>query len=161
MRDRLAFGWEPLAVMLEDGLAEVVAKHWHEVAVHPDKMPLDVDWDGYQDDEDRGILKLMSARKGGHLVGYASYFFLKHRHYRSTCHAINDAIFVDPSVRGLGIRLIRNAERGLADLAKPGWCRIIYHTKVDVEKERGTLSRVFNGLGYETFETCHQKFVRV
>lgn len=161
MRDRLAFGWEPLAVLLEDGLAAIVAKHWREVAVHPDTMPLAVDWDKYQDLEDKGILRVMSARRGDKLIGYSSFMVMPHLHYATTLHAANDAIYVDPSERGAGIRLIRESEKALAELAKPGWVRIVYHTKYHVELERGTLARVFDRLGYPAFEACHDKMVRV
>lgn len=160
MRDRLTFGWEPLAVLLEDGLAAIVCAHWDEVAVHPDKMPLAVDWDKYQDLEDKGILKVMGARRGDKLIGYSSFMVMPHLHYSTTLHAANDAIYVDPAERGVGIKLIRESERALAELAKPGWCRILYHAKFHVEAGRGTLAKVFDKLGYNGFETVHDKMVK-
>lgn len=151
--------WEPLDALLDDGLAEIVAKHWNEVGVHMADVPLAVDWDRYYRLEADGILKLMAARRGEELVGYASYLVMPHLHYSTTLHAMNDAIFVDPSVRGLGIKLIRAAEKGLAELARPRPIRILYHAKLHVEKERGTLARVFEALGYKAFETSHDKVV--
>lgn len=160
MPEKLEYAWEPLAALLDDGLAEIVATHWDEVAVHREEMPLSVDWEGYAEDEERGLLRLMSARRGEELVGYASYFVIKHRHYSTTIHALNDAIFVLPGVRGAGIGLIRAVEKSLAAQASPRWVRIVYHAKMHVAKERGTFARVFEALGYNAFETCHDKLVR-
>jgi GNAT superfamily N-acetyltransferase len=100
------------------------------------------------------------ARRGEKMVGYSSYMVLPHLHYSKTLHAMNDAIFVMPKERGAGIGLIRAAERALAEIARPGYVRIIYHAKLHVESERGTLARVFERLGYSAFETSHDKVVR-
>jgi GNAT superfamily N-acetyltransferase len=156
----VAFAWEPLARMMEAGLPAIVAAHWEEVGIHKDDVPLAVDWKKYQQIEAGGILKIMSARRDGRLVGYASYLVLPHLHYSTTLHAMNDAIYVDAAERGTGIRLIKAAERGLAEMAAPGVCRIVYHAKLHVEAERGTLARVFDRLGYRAFETTHDKIVR-
>jgi len=152
--------WEPLAALLDDGLHAIVEKHWHEVGVHKEDVPLSVDYEKYRTLEAQGILKLISARQGDRLVGYASFLVLPHLHYSRTLHALNDAIFVDPAVRGAGIKLIREAERGLADMARPGSVRIVYHVKHAVEAERGTLGPVFERLGYRAFETCFDRVVR-
>lgn len=159
---RLTFEWEPLAGLLDEGLAAMITEqHWPEVGVHKDQVPVAIDWDKYQKMEDDGLLYLMSARRGADLIGYASYFVMPHMHYCTTLHALNDAIFVLPGHRGAGVRLIMAAERALAQVAAPNWIRIIYHAKLHVEVERGTLARVFDRLGYKAFETNHDKVVRV
>jgi GNAT superfamily N-acetyltransferase len=158
-RDPLVFTWEPLAALLDDGIAEMAAKHGHEVSIHQEQIPCDIDWEGYQGDEDRGFLHAISARRGDRLIGYAAYYIMFHRHYKSTLHAANTAIFIDPAERGAGIALIRAAERMLVALAAPHCIRILYHAKLHVEAERGTLSRVFEKLGYAAFETTHDKVV--
>lgn len=157
----LTFEWEPLQTLLDEGLARIVFTHWKEVGVHKREVPLDVDWEGYQLDEDCGILKLLAARRGDKLVGYASYYVRPHRHYKSTLHAANDAIYVAKGERGAGIALIRAAETMLAQIARPEYryIRILYHAKVAVEAERGTFARVFEHLGYPCFETTHDKVV--
>lgn len=157
---RDTFAWESLSGMLDEGLADIIAKHWDEVGVHKDAVPLAIDWERYHKLEAEGILRLMAARRDGNLVGYASYFVLPHIHYSTTQHAMNDGIYIDPAVRGVGIRLIRAAEKALAQIARPKPIRIMYHAKFHVEKERGTLSRVFEALGYKAFETSHDKIVR-
>lgn len=156
----ITFEWSPLAEALDEGLEAIVRAHWDEVGVHKDTVPLACDWDKYQELEDKDILKLMLARRGEKLVGYASYLVLPHLHYCTTLHASNDAIYVDPEERGLGIRLIRAAEKALVKFAAPHYIRILYHAKKHVEAERGTLSRVFEKLGYVAFETSHDKVLK-
>jgi GNAT superfamily N-acetyltransferase len=161
MLEPLIIEWDTVQGLLDEGLAALVAEHWKEVGVHKDAVPLDVDWEGYQLDEENGLLKIIAARRGDRLIGYASYYVLPHRHYRSTLHALNDAIFVLPGERGAGIALIRAAERLLAAAARP-YCsriRIIYHAKRHVEADRGGFARVFERLGYDCFETSHDKVV--
>jgi GNAT superfamily N-acetyltransferase len=160
IRARDTFRWESLAALRDEGLAEIIAKHWDEVGVHKDDVPLAIDWERYHKLEKDGILRLMAARRAEKLVGYASFLVLPHLHYSTTLHAMNDAIYVDPSVRGIGIKLIRAAEKLLAELARPRPVRILYHAKLHVEEERGTLARVFEALGYKAFETSHDKVVR-
>lgn len=158
----LTFAWEPLAGLLDEGLAAMITgQHWSEVGVHKDQVPVAIDWTKYQKMEDDGLLYLMSARRGETLIGYASYFVMPHLHYCTTLHALNDAIFVVPGQRGAGVRLIQAAERALALVAAPNWIRILYHAKLEVAAERGTFARVFEHLGYKAFETCHDKLVRV
>jgi GNAT superfamily N-acetyltransferase len=156
----ISFAWEPLSSLLDDGLAAMVERHWHEVGVYKDKMPLSVDWERYYDIEAKGILKVLAARDGEELVGYASYMIMPHLHYSQTVHALNDAIFVYPERRGLGVKMIRAAEKLLAALYPAQWVRIIYHIKTGVEAERGTFLPVFERMGYTAFETCADKMVK-
>lgn len=162
-REPLTIEWETVQGLLDEGLAALVAEHWQEVGVHKEQVPLDVDWEGYQFDEENGLLKTIGAWRGSRLVGYASYYVLAHRHYRRTLHALNDAIFVLPGERGAGIALIRRAETLLASLAPPDFphVRIIYHAKRHVAAERGGFAKVFERLGYGLFESSHDKVVRV
>lgn len=158
---RTEYAWEPLAALLDDGLeAMIVQNHWPEVGVHKDIVSVAIDWPKYRRLEADNILYVMGVRRGGELVGYASYTVMPHLHYSTTLHAMNDAIFVQPEVRGAGIGLIRAAERALARVASPNWIRIIYHAKLEVAAERGTFARVFERLGYKAFETSHDKLVR-
>lgn len=156
----ITFEWSPLAEALDGGLEAIVKAHWDEVGVHKDTVPLACDWDKYQELEDKDVLKLMLARRGDRTVGYASYLVFPHLHYCTTLHAMNDAIYVDPEERGLGIRLIRAAERALVELATPNYIRILYHAKKHIEADRGTLSKMFEKLGYAAFETSHDKVLK-
>lgn len=184
MRDGLAFAWEPLAALLDDGLDAMVKGHWREVGVHQDAMPVDVDWEKYHDLERSGALRLMGARQDAELVGYSSFIVVPHLHYVTTRHALNDAIYVVPKARGeIGVRLVVEAERALV---AEGVRRIVYHAKehirlgtgdsldmietlVELEAEYGikipqdatgdTVGAVLEALGYASFEICYDKMV--
>jgi hypothetical protein len=159
-REQIVFSWTPLAEALDAGGAELVERHWAEVAIHKDEVPLSCDWDRYFTLEEQGIFKVMTAMRGARLVGYSSYIIMPHLHYSTTIHAHNDAIFIDPAARGVGIRLIQAAEKALALLASPACIRILYHAKLHVAAERGSFAKVFEHLGYPAFETGHDKVVR-
>lgn len=158
MSDGTAIAWEPLASLLDDGMADLVREHWEEVGVHKDEMPLAVDWDKYQRLEDEGMLRVLGARRGKRLVGYNSFMVMPHIHYSGTMHALGDAIFVTTPARrsGVGVRLIQVAERLLAEIARPGYVRIVYHDKAHLELLGPTLRK----LGYGAIETVYDKVVR-
>lgn len=155
------FRWASLAEAVDAGLPAMVKRHWDEVGVHKEDVPVDVDWAGYADLEDRGILRLMTAWRGDVLVGYASFLVMPHLHYKSTLHALNDAVFVEPGHRGVGVQMIAKAEEALALVAAPGCVRITYHVKHHVEADRGTFATVFARRGYQPFETVYDKVVRL
>lgn len=158
----IEFRQNTLLELYNEGLPEIIQNHWDEVGVNKEKCPLSVDWQKYSDIEKTGMLWLMGARKDEKLVGYVSFIILPHLHYSTTLHAVNDAIYINSNCRGLGIKLIKEAEKALAkETAQRGYpyIRIIYHTKLHVENTRGTLSRVFEHLGYNAFETTLDKVV--
>lgn len=152
--------WEPLSILLDDGLAELVRQHWEEVGVHKDEMPLDPDWDGYQRMEDDGELRLLSGRIDGVLRGYHSVRVVKgHLHYKSTPHAMSDAIYVLREHRrsGLGLELIDKAERDILAEFAPRFVRIWYHDKAGLR----LLGPVLQRRGYGLIEECWDKIARV
>jgi len=181
------FAWEPLGRLLDDGIEALVRREWEEVAIDRDRMPLDLDWDEYQRMEDNGLFRCMGARLGGKLIGFSSFMtFRGHPHYRTTPHAMNDAIYVVPEHRGLtGLRLILSADRELQEWSAPKPVRVVYQAKdlkmgpqdsleavealMVLEHEFGlkltdgpqgdTLGAVLTWLGYKAFETSYGRFV--
>ncbi|HEY1858646.1 hypothetical protein [Acidocella sp.] len=129
--DRARLAWESLGRLLDSGIEELVRQEWQEVAVEREKMPLDLDWDQYQDMENSGLFRCCVAWRGKKLVGFNSFVTVKgHAHYRSTPHAMNDAIYVMPEERGVtGLRLILWAEKALREMLAPRAVRIIYQVK--------------------------------
>lgn len=153
----LALEWEPLAVLLDDGLEGLVRAHHAEVGVYKDEMPLDCNWEAYQGSENSGMLRILAARLGGKLIGYNSFMVLRHMHYWSTWHALGDAIFVDRDHRktGAGIQLIDRAERDLAKEVAPNKIRFIYHDKAFLDYLRPILTK----RGYTHQENILDKMV--
>jgi hypothetical protein len=120
---------EPLANILESGLADLLVAHWGEVAHDRDQISLDPDWDGYLQDEREHRFIAWSARRDGVLVGYSAFFTVRPRHYRANIFAINDVIYLKPGERGAdGVQMILLVERELKAL---GATKVFYHVKTD------------------------------
>lgn len=81
---------------------ELVSRHHKEVMIF-DGLELDIDAERYSYAEEIGTLKVFTARKGGELVGYASFFLYTHTHHKTSIHATQDTLFVAPEHRGVGI----------------------------------------------------------
>lgn len=157
-RPSITLRWELLNSLRDDGLDDLVREHWREVGVHKREVPLVCDWDRYQALEDSGVLKILAARKGDALIGYNSFLVMPGLHYATTIHAHGDAIFVTKRYRktGAGVFLIDRAETALADMARPGYVRIIYHDKAHLEY----LGPVLRKRGYGAIETIYDKIVK-
>lgn len=151
--------WEPLSILLDDGLEDLVRQHHAEVGVHKKEMPLDCDWDEYQSLENLGMLRTLAVRRQDKLIAYNSFMVRKgHPHYRSTPHAMCDAIYVLPAHRRTGIvrELIEKPERDLALEFAGRHVRFWYHDKSGIR----LLGPVLKKLGYEQIEECWDKMVR-
>lgn len=154
----LIIAWEPLSVALDDGLEALVEQHWREVSRHRDKRPLAVQWEKYHLLADRGILRLLSARLDGALIGYAAYFYDPHIHYGLTPSAPCDAIFVLAERRGTGagMKMVDIAEACFMTEAAPEWINISYHDRAGVE----LLGPGLRKRGYEASDITYDKMVR-
>ena len=152
----LTLEWEPLRALLDEGVEEMLAAHWKEVAVDQELIPLAPDWDRAFKLQQMGILRTAALRRDGRLIGYNAFHVLPHIHYRYTVHAVNDVVFVDPSERGqAGLKLIRGTEQLLRE---QGVVKISYHTKVHTRvgvKQRSTVGDILSRLGYRLDEEIY------
>jgi hypothetical protein len=85
----------------------LLEKHWEELAIHQDKIPLDPNYEVYFAREARGETLLGTLRCDGKLVGYWMNFVAPGLHYKSTLTMTMDILWVHPDHRGGlgGIRL--------------------------------------------------------
>jgi hypothetical protein len=136
--------WEGVDSALSDGLEDLLAAHWEEVALNRDDIPLAVDWSRYRQLERMGVLKALSMRKAGRLVGYNVFFVQPPIHYSTSVWAVNDILYLTPAERrGMaGARMIREAERRFFGEMK--LAQIIYHTKLHLKL--GARERVLGDL---------------
>lgn len=127
----LEIAWEPLDILLDEGIEDLVRREWEEVAVDRERMPLVLDWDEYRKLEELKLFRCMGCRRDGELIGFNSFVLMPgHLHYKTTPHAMNDAIYVAPTERGItGIRLILEAERQIQALFAPKAVRVLYYSK--------------------------------
>lgn len=152
--------WEPInKLMVEDNLSDLLFNHWVEVALDKDSIPLDPDWERVLELEKAGVFYAAAMRREGKLIGYNAFAVYPHVHYKSTLHAFNDVIYIDPAERGFaGVRLVRGVESMLKDL---GVRKVVYHTKLHVHVGHGEkLVGDFLGvLGYKHFENLYCKLL--
>lgn len=146
--------WEKLATMREEMLPCVVSQ-WHESGTDKDDVPLDVDWDRYQAIEDAGVFRLLSARRDGILAGYAAYFITNHMMYRTTPHVMCDGVYARLNHRGVGIMLVRAAEKKFRELMGDKTFRIIYSGQIISD-----FPKILTRLNYKARESVHFKLMR-
>jgi GNAT superfamily N-acetyltransferase len=131
----------------------ILVKHWHEVALGHDKVPLDIGREKYQALCDAGALHVATARDGGVLVGYHVAMVTPHLHYMSTMHGITDVYFILPEYRKgfTGIRLFKFVE---AELRKLGVKKLFTGTKLHMD-----MGKIFERLGYVETERLYTKWI--
>ena len=143
--------WDNVGSCLADGVDAMLQADWAEVESDTDLIPYNPDWDRAFALERQGILKVLSARIGGKLIGLNSFMVMDYFHSKGVLHAFNDLIYVTPTHRGTaGVRLIRAAEPMLKAL---GVVRVFYAWK----PRRPEVGALLEKLGYHHFETIMLK----
>lgn len=98
----------------------LINKHWEEIALHKDKIPLGFDVAKYQALEDSNLFYVMAVRDEQMvLVGYFLIFLMPHLHYMNAGPmAFTDIYWMEPSQRlgNAGIRLFIEAEKTMREL---------------------------------------------
>lgn len=85
-----------------DEIVPLLPQHWAELAVHKD-IPLDPDYEVYARGADAGLIKFMTVRKEGALIGYAIWVVKPHPHYKGHAWALNDIVWLHPDHRRMHI----------------------------------------------------------
>jgi hypothetical protein len=107
-------GWEKAESVIAD-IEPLLLKHWEEVALHREQVPLAPDLERYRRADAAGSLVVVSARDHGMLIGYSVFLLYNHLHYELLV-ATNDVLFLDREYRSgttTGLRLIAESEAAL------------------------------------------------
>ena len=147
----LTFAVENFDSMIEE-FRPLAQRHWEEIALNRDTIPLDPDWEMYRRADAGGFLRCYSVRLNGALIGYSVFFLVpRHPHYNHRW-ANNDIIRVAPEHRDgrVGLKLCLFAEQ---DLQKDGPIVVNYHTKID----HPALGRLLSAVGYGLIEHGYSK----
>lgn len=117
---------ECVADVLEE-IKPLLMDHYREIAHYQD-IALDPDYDFYKASQERGLLRIFTARADDRLIGYAIYFVARSHKYRSSIQATQDILFLHPDYRrgGTGYRLIEFAD---SQLRSEGVQVVIQHVK--------------------------------
>lgn len=150
-----------LAVEKLSGIVEEVLplllRHWEEIALDRDTVPLMPNWNLYKAAEDAGSFVAVVAREAGEIIGYSSYWLLRHPHYDSLFLAEADIYYLAPEYRrGMaGVKLMRFAENHVIGL---GVNKIITRAKVN-RSGMPSLGPLLERMGYKVTEHYYTKRV--
>lgn len=152
-RPDLHFQVEPFHAIARE-LPPLFLRHWEELAVNKDAVPLDPDWDRFFLLAAEGKLAVMTMRAGDALVGYIFNLVGPHLHYRGTLHAQIDMFWLDPSYRGTWttMRWFRANDDMLRGL---GGKRVLVGVKNHFMAGRS--GSIFRRLGYRPTDTVWAK----
>ena len=133
-------------------LEQIFPDHYEELCVTKD-FPLDPDYEAYRHLAKAGMLRCITCRMDGNLIGYIVFYIQPHLHYKSCKTAFEDIYYVKKEFRKgrIGIKLFQYAEKVLKE---HGVNRIIMHTKVHLDN-----SRLFEYLGYKHTDKLYTKLL--
>ena len=136
-----------------DEFMRVLPEHYEELCVTKD-FPLEPDWEQYKALASSGMLRTITCRNDGELIGYIAFFIQPHVHYKSCITAYEDVYFLKKDYRKgrIGIKLFQYAEKVLKDR---GIHRIIVHTKIHLDN-----SRLLEYLGYKHTDKLYTKILK-
>lgn len=132
----------------------LLKKHWEEVGLDREAVPLDVDEARYSHLSATGGLVIVTLRDDARLVGYIAAIVSTHLHYASTLCGFLDVFWLDPGYRaGInGIRMFTELETVLKAM---GVKKMIGQTKLgDLD-----MSKMFEYLGWKAIEKLFSKVV--
>jgi hypothetical protein len=145
-----------LFIDLMPELPEIFYKHWQDIALDKDKIPLNPAWNEYMRVEANGMLHICTARDEGRLIGYVFTLVHPHLHYKQSLTAYTDLMYLRREyTKGFGIfryaGLIRHSEKMLRDLGvqKRYLMTKVYHD----------LTPLFERLGYRFIEKISAKLL--
>ena len=131
---------------------ELFPAHYEELCVTKE-FDYEPDYDAYKRLAQAGMLRCITCRADGELIGYIVFFITPHLHYKSCITAMEDIYFVRKDYRKgrVGIKLFQYAEKVLKER---GVQRIVMHTKVHLDN-----SRLFEYLGYKMTDRVFTKMI--
>jgi GNAT superfamily N-acetyltransferase len=130
-------------------------RHWREIALNQDEVPLDPNWDRYFEYDLLNILQTLTVRSNGVLVGYVFMLVFPPLHYASTIWAQSDMVWLDPAYRSgwTGVRMFREAEAGMRRL---GVKVVVLSEQLHFDTRLGNL---YKRLGFKHTENLFSKFI--
>lgn len=143
--------FEPLCYMLLNGLIQMAHEAWMELEDEHKDVNYSPDWEAYQRMEDRGILRFISLREDGRLIGYASIISDHDIHRMNVRFASFRDIFITRSKRGYAARFVRFIEKHLSDL---GIDRVWIGERIASGNKSG---RFYEAMGYFPQELIYGK----
>lgn len=149
-----AYQWEKLADILPE-IAPLLRLQWQEVDWFKGQLPLDPNWERCLQYEQAGVLHILTMRREGFLAGYVFTYLLESVFF-SKPWATVQGFWVDPVYRAgwAGVKLFKENERGLRER---GAVAISVEVLLKIARDRGTLGKLFERLGYRQLGSLYAK----
>ncbi len=146
----LSFQLEAWPEIVEE-LKPLFPRHWREIGVDHEAIPMDMDYEAYGRAHDTEHLKIITARDRSKLVGYCMAFSSTHLHYKSTLFGLGDLYWLAPEYRSgpAGVRMFLAFEK----LHKSLGARKL----TSISKLHSDVSPMFLELGWKPQETTFTK----
>lgn len=118
----------------------------HHAEIEPDGFPLEPDWDEWYRSNALGVLRILTVRDDGSLVGYVFNIVRPSLHHKSILHCFVEGFWLDPVHRAgwAPIAIFRENDRLLAEWG----VRRTYMTAELVYRD-GRARSIFRRLGYK------------
>jgi GNAT superfamily N-acetyltransferase len=135
-----------------DEMKALFDAHYDELCVTKE-FELDPNYDEYERLIQAKMLRFITCRIDGEIIGYVVFIIQPHLHYKTCLTAFEDIYFIKKEYRRgrIGIKMFQYAERVLKER---GINRIIYGTKVHLDN-----SRLFEYLGYKHTDKVFTKLL--
>jgi len=145
---------EPLMSQLDE-IKQLIGKHYDELALNKDKVPLRPQWHEYVRKEQAGQIVYVTLRESGHLIGYIIMIVAPGLHYETCLTAHMDILFVDPDKRdGAGKGVFLMIDRLEKELRRRGVQRWFMGTKLHKD-----IGAIFKRRGFEPVEMTYSKWI--
>lgn len=131
----------------------LLKRHWREVALNHESVPLDIDHEQYDALDESGALHILTVRRGGLLIGYHVAIVTGHLHYKSTLHGITDVYWIAPECRH-GVTAMRMFQAVEHELGALGVRKLFTATKLHMDQ-----GPLFERLGYKPVERLYAKLI--
>lgn len=151
--ERPEFQIERLSLILSEW-APIARRTWAESPWRPADAPFDPDWDRYLAMDMAGMLRLLTVRLEGVLIGYVLSVVYPHLHYLSTPWAMLDSYWLEPAFRRgwTGVRMFREHEA----ILRENGVKVIHHG-FNVRFAPRRMQALMKRLGYEPIELIYAK----
>ena len=105
-------------------------KHYEELSVTKE-FDLDPDYEAYSNLATIGLIKVITCRKEGVLIGYIYFILSKNLHYKTMLVACEDIYYLEKSERKgrVGINLFKFAEQYLKSIGAVSYTHLTLPTK--------------------------------
>lgn len=134
-------------------IADLSREHWTAVAPHAGVIPVDPDLNLYQQLDAAGIVRFVTVRRAGVLVGYTIVMVMPtHQHYRRVKWASTDGLWLVPTERRPRVAL-RMLEYTQNMLRKEGVILFV----VMEHPDHPALGRLLAHLGFAKSGVCHSR----